>query len=375
VNLAELLVLLDKTPVIAEIDPVSICYLPRDVAVIHSADELIWKLDSPDTVLPARYLITSTSQLATGRFPHIRCEHNPLTPALNHVLPDRFDVLAKVMLRQSEIAEYIVRDAREADVVVLMLVDGLSYEDVLIWELRQRDGVSLQPSLVDVPTMTRLAFPNIINSPSIAARLFNMGFHRRIGFSYWSRGDNTLTNRLFHSISDVRKVGDFREISLQLTHMLTDEQDTKAFIQIMRTGLDGYAHSQKRRPPRVAVAQNIEAEFAALVDLLASACAASGLRANLYLTSDHGILWVQDFEPEVVGRAPSKSNPRFASWRHLHFQDEPGQRFIVGGSEFYCLHYPKVRRNLRIDEQGIHGGVSYQESIVPFLSVKVVPEC
>lgn len=28
-------------------------------------------------------------------------------------------------------------------------------------------------------------------------------------------------------------------------------------------------------------------------------------------------------------------------------------------------NYPKVRRPLRIDEQGVHGGVSYQESIVP----------
>ena len=46
-------------------------------------------------------------------------------------------------------------------------------------------------------------------------------------------------------------------------------------------------------------------------------------------------------------------------------------RFVVGHEEYYCLNYPKVRRPLRIDEQGVHGGVSFQESVVPFIAVRV----
>jgi len=41
------------------------------------------------------------------------------------------------------------------------------------------------------------------------------------------------------------------------------------------------------------------------------------------------------------------------------------------GEELFCLNYPKLRRELRIDDQGVHGGISFQESIVPFVTVEV----
>ena len=57
VSLAELLDLLDSTPVIVEMHPVSRCYLPSDVAVYDTAAELAWSLDMPGTTLPVRSLI------------------------------------------------------------------------------------------------------------------------------------------------------------------------------------------------------------------------------------------------------------------------------------------------------------------------------
>jgi len=370
-SLDDLLTLLDCTPVIADIHPISVCYLPEDVTVLDSAAEAAWQLDAPGPTLPVRLLITASDTQYDGRFPHVRCYHDPFTPALNAVLFDRYDEIASRMLCQSQVAERIVAEAIRRDFIILFLVDGLSYQDVRNWADSTDRTLSVEPCLVDVPTLTRVAFRNLIGTPSVAMRLFGIGYHHRLGFTYWTREDNQLTDRLFHTIAEVKKIGRFSQILATLRSHLSSAGQRKSYVQIVRTGLDGYAHAQKRRPPVAAIVEEVRQEFKQLAALCGELCSELGLRARLYLTADHGILWRDEFEPEVIGDAPGKSSPRWCGWRDLYHQRDKGRRFLIDGEEYHCLGFPKLRRPLRIDEQGVHGGISFQESIVPFITMRI----
>ena len=370
-SLDDLMALLDHTPVIADLHPVSVCYLPDDVTVLDSAAEAAWQLDSPEPMLPGRSLIVRPDPQYSDRFPHIRCDHDPFTPSLNNVLFDRYDDIASRMLCQSQIAGRIVGEAAMCDLVVLLLVDGLSYRDVRSWPESTGRALNVAPCLVDVPTLTEVAFANLIGAPPLATRLFDAGYHHRLGFTYWRREDNPLTNQLFDTIAQVKKVGRFPQILTMLRDYLDDPRARKTYVQIVRTGLDGYVHHQKRQPPTEAVVEEVRREFGQLMALCDESCARLGMRGCLYLTADHGILWRHEFEPEVVGSAPGRSSLRWCGWRDLYQQRDTGRRYLVGREEYYCLDFPKLRRELHIDEQGVHGGISFQESIVPLVTARI----
>lgn len=366
---------LEQTPAIVHIHPVSLCYLPEDVVVFDSPDDAIAQIDQKSTSLPMRWLIKPSTGHAPDRFPSLHCTHDPFTDALNSILFHRFDAVASSMLCQSAVAQAIINEARFRDVAVFFIVDGLSYHD-----LREREDILGRPfdrqaCLVDVPSVTRVAFPNIVGNPNVAARLFDAGYHRRLGVSYWTREDNRLTDQLFHSIPQVVKAGAFGEVLTVLRAHLANAHGGKSYVQIIRTGLDGYAHSQKRRVPVSAVVEEIWQEFEQLANLLLELCEKGGVRSVLFLTADHGILWNDEFDPKIVGDAPGKSSARWCGWKDLYYQREQGRRFLIGSEEFFCLGYPYVRRPLRIDEQGVHGGISFQESVVPFITARFDPSC
>jgi len=366
-TLDELVQLLGHTPVICSIHPISRCFLPEDVVIYDSPAQLAWTLDAPKPTLPERILVTASDVQYQHRFPVVRCEHDPFTPDLNQVLYDHYEYIEAHMLSQRDIGERIISEASDAQVVVLMLIDGLSYRDVVGWQGEGEFEVQVEPCLVNGPTVTRIGFRNIVGDPPLAARLFDHGFTQRLGFTYWYREDNTLTDHLFRTIGRTEKVGHFAEILQALRVYFSRSKRDKTYIQVLVSGLDGYAHGQKRKPPVEAIVAEIRDELFSLRCLLVEL----GLRARIYLTADHGILWRDEFEPQIIGSAPGKSNPRCCGWSELYHQDELGKRFSLYGEELFCLNYPKLRRELRIDDQGVHGGISFQESIVPFVTVEV----
>lgn len=366
---------LEQTPAVVHIHPVSLCYLPEDVVVFDSPDDAVAQIDQKSTTLPARWLIKPSLGSTINRFPSLHCTHDPFTDALNTVLFSRFDAVTSSMLCQSAVSQTIVSEAPFSDVVVFFIVDGLSYHD-----LRDRTSVlgrsfDKRACLVDVPSVTRVAFPNIVGRPNLAARLFDAGYHRRLGVSYWTRDDNRLTDQLFHTIPQVTKAGAFGEVLSALRTHLEHADRGKSYVQIIRTGLDGYAHSQKRRVPVRAVVDEIWREFEELASILLELCTKKNIRAVLFLTADHGILWNDEFVPQIIGDAPGKSSARWCNWKDLYYQRDQGRRFLFDGEEFFCLGYPYLRRPLRIDEQGVHGGISFQESVVPFITARFDPSC
>lgn len=370
-QLDEIVSLTDKTPVIAEIHPVSVCCLPDDIVILKTTREVFTQLDAPASMLPTRILIAHSDNVHTERFPRVVCEHNPFTLKLNDLIFDQYDCIAGRMLCQSQIAERVTNDIcdhQETEVVILFLVDGLSYYRLTQYIDTKRPNIDVQPCIVDVPTLTSLAFPNIINNPPIALRLFDMGYQNSLGISYWTRNDNKLTNSLFRTMPQVEKIGSFQHILAVMQSFLTEHRERKSYIQILRTGLDGYVHHQKRQPPIDVIVRQIYQELESLAEL----CASLNLIARLYLTSDHGILWRDEFEEVVIGNAPGKAGARWCTWKNLYQQNESGKRFVINQEEYYSLGFPKLRRSLHIDEQGVHGGISFQESIVPFITMRLV---
>lgn len=365
-TLDELIQLLDYTPVISYIHPISLCFLPENVVVYESLAQLAWELDAPQPILPEHILITATDPQYQHRFPTAHCQHDPFTPDLNQVLYDHYEYIESHMLSQRDIGERIVDAADDVQVVVLMLSDGLSYQDVVGWQ-EESAPIQVEPCLVNGPTVTSIGFRNIVGDPPLAARLFDHGFTCRLGFTYWHREDNTLTDHLFRTIGHTEKAGHFAEILEALRLHFSLSRAGKTYIQVLLTGLDGYVHGQKRKPPVEAIVAGIRDELLNLARLFLEL----GLRARIYLTADHGILWRDEFEPQTIGSAPGKSSPRCCGWSELYHQSEPGKRFKLYGKELFCLNYPKLRRELHIDDQGVHGGISFQESIVPFVTVEV----
>jgi hypothetical protein len=362
-TLVELSQLLDTSPVIARINPVSLAYLD-DVTVYPTLEALVLAYDTPDVGGPGRALTLDANPRYMHRFPHITCDHDPFTPSLNQVLFQRYDFVQTHMLAQAQVTERIVSESDGYDNVILLLIDGLSFADVRHWACRpatqSKGALTIEPCLAAAPTITEVGFRAIIGDSSLALRLFDRGYTDRLGFTYWEREDNRLTNTLFRTIQ-TEKVRYFSEI----LERLRQKSLKKTYVQILRSGLDSLAHGYRGRPPTEAVIEDIWTDFTALADVVAE----KGIAARLYLISDHGLLWQHETQ-FVVSEEGGKVHPRYYA---------PGERGWHGmavtfnGHQYHVLDYPQVRRELYSDEQGTHGGISFQEAIVPFVTLEVKP--
>lgn len=351
-ELRELDRLLNLIPaVVRGLHPVSLAYLHEPVHVYSTLEELVCVLDDLKPSTPERVLSWDTDPRYSVRFPVVDVQHDPFTPELNRVLFDRYDQIAGYMLTHAQVADRIVTMGRKMQTVILVLLDGLSYSDCQDWQ-------GVEPCLASAPTITQVGFPAVIGSPPLATRLFSEGFSRRIGFTYWSRQDNELTNQLFYAISKVEKLspsslGVFDEV----VDWLSANDTAKTYVQVVCSALDDYAEGHRQGIPRTAVCGQIRRGLEAMFDVLVH----KGLPASLFAVSDHGILW-KDTMQEI-------ERIDFSGARYNRGRSGPGRGryFHVGGQHYWVLDYPQMGRDWRSNEQGIHGGISFQESIVPFI--------
>lgn len=359
-DLAALDRLLNQTPVVIQsMHPVSLAYLREPVTVYASLQELVWLLDTPQNTPLHRALSFDTNIHYVARFPVVTVEHDPFTSNLNRILFDRYDFIAASMLTQAQVAERIVAEARRAETVVLILLDGLSYADC-------RDWPGVEPCLAAAPTVTRIGFPTTIGSPPLAARLFAAGLTKRVGFTYWERQDEPLTDRLFHTIADTRRLDPNRpDAFIQVVDWLSVHDLANTYIQVVRSALDEYAEGHRVTVPRQAVVQQIRSDLESVVDVLKH----KGRPAILFAVADHGILWKDDdHKIEFV----NLSGARFIKGRSGAGR---GRCFEVEGQPYWVLDYPQMGRAWGSNEQGIHGGISFEESIVPFIQWEVNLPC
>ena len=286
-DLYEINKLVDKTPIILEGDPIELIEL-EDIVIEKNIRDYVLRVDGLTPLRNERTIILGPITNYFDRWPVIQADKKCPSDVnnFNALLYKNYEQAQKVMFTQSEIASEIEENI-DVDVIVLLLIDGLSYSDWLEYP-------DVRSCLVDGPTITPIGFRNIIGDPPIAHRLFNKGFRRRLGFSYWDR-NNQLTNLLFYGFdpsSQMKKVSEFKDVLIAL-EKLSQEQ---TYVQILVNGLDSICHRHRGRPPVKAIAREIyENVYINIVEKLRKI----GVAGMVYATADHGILWKPDPDDDV----------------------------------------------------------------------------
>ncbi len=363
----DLISLLQRSPVMGKIHPLVPLCLPPAVEVVANPSIVAEELDSvhPHTVRPI--LITTYDPRYEPRFTLMHFASCPPPEAFADNLPARTHYARTHLLTHERVAERITADAvqRNYAVVALMLVDGLCYDDVKDWPEH------VEPCFVDGPSVTygrtsdgglipTIGFPSIVGRPSLARRLIDVGIRRSRGFSYWNREKNDVSAYLYEGVP-LTRVGSMAEA---LTILGTPDL-RGTYIQLVREGLDGLAHRRREisSAETSACVNAIRYDYQKLIGVLAS----SGLRGAAYLVSDHGILWR---DQHALQRADELrlSHPRYGTnsttSSRVNCIQKSGQGFVI-------CHYPVLAAEIRSNDSGVHGGLSYWESLVPFVRVEV----
>jgi hypothetical protein len=353
ITLEELQTLSKQMPLMVEIHPLSLAFLPEETVIFQTARELAVYLDSPPPQPTHPTLALQIDLSLCYRLPAFRCLHDPLTTELNQVLLKRFGFIRERMICQSQVAWQIAQ-LTEGDLVILMLVDGLSYADVKRYAPQWLPYA--KPVLVDGVSETEQGMLRIVGDPPLAYQLFDQGFRRLLGFTYWEREREPLTQRLFAGFGDqVRRVRSFS----QALNILEQEELRGAFVQIVRAGLDEMAHRHRETRNLAAEVEGIFRDMGLLSDLVRK----KGLSGILHMVSDHGILWAQEHHLTEY-EFTSDAHPR-------HYEYAKQGKYVLNVTfrerEFALLAYPFLRRPLRANEWGVHGGLSFEESVVPWI--------
>lgn len=363
--------LLNRTPVVGDVHPLLPLALPPSIHVISDDDAVMCEVDDSRSTDSSQLLILSRDPRLKMRFPNVQFNEHPPVDAINRNMHHHFDYAREHLLTNHNVAKAIVADVRShpSDIVVLMLVDGLGYGDVLMWIPNAVpvfiDGPSITYRLSDDKqrVLPSIGFPSIVGKPTVFSRLNELGYQTALGFTYWEAESNVISDALFEQIP-VCRVANFEAMLVEM-RSFTFKQPT--YIQIVREGLDGLAHSKREVSP-VEVAGAITAirnDIERLIHVLRK----QGRSVGLYLISDHGILWKNDHRWNPLEL--SGSRPRYTTTRPSQDLLQHCERFERDGQAFYAFHYPHLGSRIRADDSGLHGGLSYQESIVPFAKFEV----
>jgi hypothetical protein len=357
VGLDELLEIIQRVPTMVDIHPISAEFLPDEVERIENPWQIVALLDNPLPQEPKMMLSTRIESSLTLRLPVFRCRHDPWTPALNRILLKRYDRIRKKMLCQSHFPDYIFQKV-SSDVIAVLLIDGLSYRDIQAYAPQYLPFT--KPVLVDGVSITTHGMKRLIGERPLVYRLYEKSYSDSRGFSYWDKEDNELTNHLFHGFGTrYYKIKSFNEVITALNQIPL----RRAYIQILRMGLDGLAHRFRDKPPISAQIGEILADLQSLVNFFIG----KGYLFEVYLTGDHGILWANEHQWKYLcDDHTTHVAPRY--WDY--YKEKPHTLNVTfEGREYALLEYPYLRRPLYKNEWGVHGGLSFEESIVPLIEI------
>jgi hypothetical protein len=361
-----------------------VAHLPKETACIWQAymsrhgvytlDSLqSWKklLDTEAQSLSPSLFIDPTPEdeeqlRRTYGFPELTVPLLPSEPALSRILADAIANPIPGLMVQSLIASEVARRAVGAQIVVLLILDGLAYEDVVDWMPPDGWRCCRQPCLVDGLSVTHHAMPRVVGTPPLTHRLFLQGFKQRLGFTYWERDANALTDTLFEEFPEgqLTRVTEFAEILAQLSDA---SFGTPTYIQIVRNGLDQFCHGYRERPDIRHFLRELEASVGQLLGMLAS----FGRVTRVFVTADHGILW---YSHQAVIQLPSYvQSARYAEGA-VDTGDVETVEVTDASGCYTCLVGPdRLIRARRTNEWGFHGGISGRESLIPFVEFEHRP--
>ncbi len=374
VTFAELDRWLSRTPVIAKVHPLVPLALRPGTRIVTHMNEIIRELDGYRVHNEVPTLILNNERVLANRFPQLTAFELPPSEVLNANMGFQIDYARDHLLTTHKIAAYIEQDVirHPVDLVVLFLVDGLSYADVLGW------NQGIEPCFVDGPSVTyrfyenekakvveTVGFPSIINRPSIFQRLYDLGYHHARGYTYWQPDNNAVADFMFAGIP-FEQVTNFDSILLRLEH---EELAPQTYIQLVRQGLDGLAHG--KRELHVGEIEMATRAILSDVERLRNVLHQKAHSARIYLTADHGILWRKEIQPVQVIQSLKDAHARFTQSRPDGTIKDSWIRFENSFVPYYLFRFPFLGRQLPSNDSGVHGGLSYQESIVPFMRIEV----
>lgn len=356
-------------PVMGHFHPLLPLCLPADVAVVSDARRVALAMDSREAMSETQILIMRHDSTYADRFLTMSLSAPPPVELINEGLVANPQA-ARRLLTNHGIGDRVVSDVEINGYrcVALLLVDGLSYEDVRHWPEMP------EPVFVDGPSITfsnptggavlpDVGFPAITGSIPLGLRLQRAGLTRSRGYTYWDRAQNDVADLIFKGIHQDR-VSSIAEALDRLAGQNLDGM----YVQMVRIGTDSLAHGRREvsEAEVAATVQAVRKDLQALVGLLKE----GGIRGAVYLTSDHGILWKnQHTLKKLEGYATT--HPRYTV--EGLGRDLVTVRFTRGNLDFHLFKYPYIGSAIRANDGGAHGGLSYWESIVPFIRIEVTP--
>jgi hypothetical protein len=358
---------LDIAPVMGHLHPLWSLCLPAGVEVAASAQAVAERLDSRERHAERPILINNYAPAFADRFLTHHLPESPPAELINRALPLRVSTKHHLLTHRA-VGQRIIDDTRQQgyETVILMLVDGLSYEDARHWPHHPIPCLIAGPSITfarttDGAILPDIGFPAIVGDFSIARQLAEAGIPHSRGYSYWERGQNDVSAFLFSGMP-LTKVGGISEALA-----LLQESDLPGmFVQLVREGTDGLAHS-RREVTTVEIQATVNAildDFRQLIALVTE----SKRKGAVYLVSDHGVLWKHQ---HTLERLPGENSTHVRYTWERPLDPSSTSVFQTSNGPCYLYHYPYIGRQLRANDSGTHGGLSYWESIVPFVHVEV----
>ncbi len=345
---------LDAYPAAFQGNPLNLLFL-NDARPIRSAREFLCDMEGIELREERReYLIGA---ITDWPFPAVSVARRPDHWQLSERLFERFDTVREVVQTQRDIGPELCRRAArtDADVVALLIVDGLSYYDL-------PDTPEILPCLVDGVTITKYGFREVVGKPPVSQRLFAMGYRQQQGFTYFDVASNELAGNLFDlfASAQVTRIARFEDCLDYMTPM----RFPRGYVQITAPGLDRLCHHHHDQPPRAQYLHRILDNFDALTEKLSE----GGRKVVTCLTADHGILW-RDALPDggSVVESPTPEDvyhPRYFKGGLIR---EYAHVYACQGQTFSLFRTPYLTRPLKHTEWGVHGGISAWESLVPLI--------
>ncbi|MCL0066105.1 hypothetical protein M1N79_04435 [Dehalococcoidia bacterium] len=358
VSLSRMSAAMDAYPPAYEGNALNLLFLD-DAQPIREATKYLRDLDSPGLCDDRREYLISKS--AIWPFPVHYLRERPDPRCLSGRLYEHFDRAQYLIPTQRDIGRILHEEARkfDPDIVVLMVVDGLSYYDL-------PEGSDMHPCLVNGVSTTEFGYREVIGKPSVSERLFSLGYSHQMGFTYFDTESNVLAGDLYgvFGSSQVIKIMTFQDC---LEH-ITAERLSRGFIQVTAPGLDRLCHRHQDKPPIKHYIDEIINWFDTLIICLRD----SHRKVLACLTADHGILWREHLEGQwyIVDDLHPDDSRHIRYIRGSRMRHYACVRSCLGNS-YSMLSVPHITRRLRNNEWGVHGGISAWESVVPLIVRRV----
>ncbi|MBD3184744.1 hypothetical protein GF312_20855, partial [Candidatus Poribacteria bacterium] len=118
--------MLDRFPIHVIGNPLSLCLL-ENIKPEHSYEFFKKRLDCIFLMPNERYVILEDNNKSP--FPKANIDIIATPDNINAVIDDRLETFSSILLHQSDIAKKIINQAYKYDIVIFIIVDGLSYFD------------------------------------------------------------------------------------------------------------------------------------------------------------------------------------------------------------------------------------------------------